>query len=448
METNEFLEHKVKKTAILGILISLLLASCQPTDSVPTTGEYKFGMGHFDRTMIQLMEKWEIPGGALAVAQDGQLLLARGYGYADVENGELVQPDSLFRIASISKPITAAAVLKLVEEGKLDLDMPAFQLMDDFQHLEGVEAEPRLAQITIRHLLEHSGGWDRNISFDPMFRAVEIAREMGTPQPADCPTIIRYMLGQPLDFDPSSHYAYSNFGYCVLGRVIEQVSGQPYEAYVKNNILAPIGIENMHLGRTLLADQLQGEVNYYADETTITWSVFPGVWNTVPWPYGGFHLEAMDAHGGWIASATDLARFAYALDAENPRAILDVDSLAVMFTRPDIPLWEGTDSYYALGWHVRPAGKSANLWHAGSLPGTTAMVYRSSSGLVWVALFNTRPTAAEDEFFVDLITVMGQAAIMDEVYWVCGGLLVLLLGMGTLLVVRAQKRRELANKKE
>lgn len=434
-------ETKMKKNAILLIIICWHLVGCQSSDSLPTTGEYQLGMGRFDRTMLRLMKKWDMPGGSLAVMQDGEILLARGYGFANIETEELVQPDALFRIASISKPITAAAVLKLAEDGKLDLDMSAFQILDGFQLPEGAQIDPRFRDVTIRHLLEHAGGWDQSVSLDPMFKTREIAEELGTSPPADCPAIIRYMLGQPLDFDPGSQYAYSNFGYCVLGQVIEKVSGQAYDAYVKTQILEPIGVDDMRLGQSLLADQAEGEVHYYAREPDNTRSVFPEIWEPVPWPYGGFYLEAMDSHGGWIASASDLARFASALHDGNPLPIVNSESLELMLSRPEIPIWEGSASYYALGWHVRPAWQRATLWHTGTLPGTNAVLYRTSDGLIWAALFNSHADTSGDEFFVDLITEMGQAAFLDEILLCSGIFLTCLIGIIFLIVARRKRRR-------
>jgi N-acyl-D-amino-acid deacylase len=433
----------LKKIVIFGalILVCLLLTGCQQADWLPTSGDYRFGMGWFDRALMQLMAEWEIPGGAFAVMKDGEILLARGYGYANVELGEVVQPDSLFRIASVSKPITAVAVLQLVEEGKLNLDSPAFQLLDDLQPLEGLGVDPRIDQITIRHLLEHAGGWDGNASFDPMFMSDEISQAMGTPAPADCPTIIGYMLGQPLDFDPGTQYAYSNFGYCVLGRVIEKVSGMAYEDYVKRYILEPIGVEHMRLGHSLLKDKHAGEVHYYGSEASPAQSVFPETTESTPWPYGGFYLEAMDSHGGWIASAVDLARFSYTLESTNPDALLDSDTRALMTARPDIPLWKEPSNYYALGWFVRPEGSGFHRWHGGSLPGTTAILYRRPNGLTWAALFNTRSDPPDDAFLVELITAMGLAAIMDKLVW--GAVIVVfLIGSGILFFVQRRKRRQ------
>jgi N-acyl-D-amino-acid deacylase len=274
-----------------------------------------------------------------------------------------------------------------------------------------------------------------------MFMSQEIARAMGTPEPTDCPTIIRYMLGQPLDFDPGSQYAYSNFGYCILGRVIEKVSGMPYEDYVETHVLEPIGIEGMRLGHSLLSDRYPDEVHYYGTESNLAQSVFPEVTELTTWPYGGFYLEAMDSHGGWLASATDLARFASALEPERPADLLKASSLELMVARPEISIWEGASNYYAFGWFVRPEGSGLNLWHGGSLPGTTAVLYRTASGLTWAALFNSRPEPPDDQFAVDIITQMGKAAFMNTVVWGSIILLILLAAILMVFFVRRRKRK-------
>jgi N-acyl-D-amino-acid deacylase len=337
-----------------------------------------------------------IPGGALAIVKDRRLVHARGYGWANREKQMAVTPHSLFRIASISKPITAVAVLSLAEKGKLDLDARAFDRVRMEPVLDAEKKpDPRLGRITIRQLLQHTGGWDRDQSFDPMFRPKLIARKVGVPAPAGPGAVIRYMLGQPLDFDPGTRYAYSNFGYCVLGRVIERVSGQSYEEFVRKRILAPIGIRNMRIGASLDGRQAPGEVRYYSSDPSE--SVFPNTPAKVPRPYGGFHLEAMDAHGGWIASAVDLARFAAALDKPGPSPLLKPASLQTLSAPPAAPVSRQPDGsledrYYACGWMVRPVGTTgkANYWHMGSLPGTATLLVRRWDGLSWAALFNQR----------------------------------------------------------
>jgi N-acyl-D-amino-acid deacylase len=215
-------------------------------------------LASFDRTIAGLMAKWQIPGASIAVVKDGRLVLAHGYGWADRESRQPVRPESLFRIASLSKSLTAAAVLKLAEEGRLRLDDKAFALLGDLKPRPGAAVNPDLRKITLRNLLQHSGGWDRDQSFDPMFRPREIAATMGVPPPAGAETIVRYMLDQPLQFAPGTKYAYSNFGYCVLGRIVEKVSGERYEDFVRNRILRPAGATAMRLGHTLLGERAPG----------------------------------------------------------------------------------------------------------------------------------------------------------------------------------------------
>ena len=359
----------------------------------------------FDPAMEAFMAARKVPGGALAVVKDRRLVYARGYGWADRDKKIPVNPGSLFRIASVSKPITAVAVLMLVEERKLDLDARAFDLVRLPPVLEaGRPRDARLSRITVRQLLQHTGGWDRDQSYDPMFRPRLVAEKTGTPSPAGAAAVIRYMLGQPLDFDPGSRYAYSNFGYCVLGRVIEQISGQPYEAFVRDNVLAPIGAERARIGASRDGRQAPGEVRYYTTDNSLANGVFPGGPKKVPWPYGGFHLEAMDAHGGWIASAVDLARFAAALDDPKRSPLLKAATSRVMYAPPPPPVARDEtgalkNSWYGCGWSVMPVGKDrANYGHKGSLPGTASLLVRREDGLSWAALFNQR---SEDKSLPD-----------------------------------------------
>lgn len=388
-----------------GYLISLLiLAACGGSDGpaatgptpleVPLTGQAVPGMVSFDRVVSDLMREHGVPGGAVAVVKDGRLVYARGFGYADVENRETVAPDALFRIASVSKPVTAVAILELVEADKLELTQKVLPLISDLQPPAGATMDPRWQDITILHLLQHTGGWDRDRpgGFDPMFRR-DAAAAVGAPAPASAETIIRWMLGQPLDFDPGSRFAYSNFGYAILGRVIERVSGMPYEDYVRTAVLAPAGISRMRIGRTRLSERATDEVKYYQPgastvDVDLVPSVFPGE-GQVPSTYGGFHVEAMDSHGGWLASAVDLARFGVATDGRpTPADILLPGSIIAMTSR-NTEVWPTGPSWYGLGWGVRPPPQD-NWWHGGSLPGTSSTLVRSYHGFTWAAVFNAR----------------------------------------------------------
>ncbi|SDX25827.1 N-acyl-D-amino-acid deacylase [Nitrosomonas oligotropha] len=129
----------------------ILMATCScPVFSA--TGIAHSDMESFDTVIPALMSRWNIPGAAVAVMKEGRLIFARGYGYADKSKNELVMPDSLFRIASISKPITATCVMRLVEQGRISLDTKVFPFLD-----LGVPSDTRINQITVRNLLEHTG---------------------------------------------------------------------------------------------------------------------------------------------------------------------------------------------------------------------------------------------------------------------------------------------------
>lgn len=353
--------------------------------------------------MEDFLKVRNIPGGALGVLRTWEessedRTYFRGYGSADAEGRIPVTPHSLFRIASISKPITAVAVLALADRGQITLDDRLLDHLDpDPLPSARRKPDPRWEQITIRHLLQHTGGWDRDATFDPMFRSTSIATEAEQPGPADANTIIRYMRSQPLDFDPGTRIAYSNFGYCLLGRLIESVIGSTYESWVRETILLPLGITRMRIGASLPADRAPEEVHYHVAPGSLTTSVFPGdrEGERVPAPYGGFHLEAMDAHGGWIASVEDLIRFARFLDRPERFSFLSPDLRQEISRPPEAPVARDDSgkiraSFYGLGWMVRPKSKGANYWHTGSLPGTFSLLVRRWDGFSWVVLFNRR----------------------------------------------------------
>ncbi len=276
----------------------------------PVSGDCPPGFEVFDKIIVEALDQSSATAAAFAIAKDGRLVYARGFGRTAGSQGKRVEPTTLFRIASVSKAFTVAAVCALVEAGKLKLDDP---ILDKLAIKPPPSIDPKWSKITVTHLVAHRGGFDRQKSGDPMFRTVEIARELEVAPPARPEQIVRYMLNQPLDFEPGSRYCYSNFGYCLLGRVIEKVSGQSYERYVQEAVLKPLGIARMRIGRT--QTPFPNEVRYHENDPATAPNVFTGYRGPpVPTPYGAWCLESMDAHGGWIASAVDLARFGAALD--------------------------------------------------------------------------------------------------------------------------------------
>lgn len=365
------------------------------------TGQPVAELSSYDSEIEAFMARWAVPGAAVAVAREGRLVFARGYGTADPASGAAVQPDAGFRIASISKPITAAAVMQLVEQGVLDLDLAVFPYLG-----RGQPVDARLNHITVRHLLEHSGGWDRDAAGDPMFQPTQIAQALGIVSPPDADAILRWMLTQPLQFDPGSRYAYSNFGYLVLGEVVAKASGQRYEDFVRTLLLGA-GITRTRLGASLPPGRLDGEVTYQMPAGTApVRSVFAGISALVPWPYGGFAIEPMAAHGGWVASAVDLVAFAAAA-APAPRrpALLQGTTVAEMTRRPAF-VSPAAAGWYAKGWSVNASG---NLWHGGSLPGTTTLLVAAANGTQWAVVMNQRSESQLQAMSLDLDNTLWRA---------------------------------------
>ncbi len=351
----------------------------------------------FDNLLAKLLVDHKLPGAAVAVTRGGKLVYSRGFGYADAETRRLMKPDALFRVASISKPITAVAVMLLVDRGKVKLDAPVMSYLK--LRPAGAEFDPRWEKVTVRQCLQHTGGWDRDAKggFDPIGTPGRITRALelvGPPAPDD---VVRYMMGRPLDFDPGLRYAYSNLGYLVLGRIIETVTGQRYEPWVLLNVLGPCAAGGMLLARALPEKRPAAEVRYHDSRPRTGECLYPPrAGQKVPVPDGAMNIEAFEAHGGWVSSAVDLVRFASALDSDRKSPLLSADALKEMWARPAGAAGfritgQPRASYYGCGWSVRPVGDTgkANAWHTGLIPGTSTLLVRRHDGLNWAVLFNT-----------------------------------------------------------
>ena len=367
-------------------LAALPPAQQEPAPPLPERGDPTMRAGAVDQMMRNFVREHQIPGASLAIMKDGELLYARAFGWADPEAEVAARPESLYRIASISKPITAVAILQLVEEEKLRLDENPFTVIGLDEALRQEGRDPRLADITIEQLLHHRAGWDRGQSFDPMFVPGRVRKHLGSEGPPTQGQIIRFMLDQPLDHDPGSQYAYSNFGYCLLGRVIEARSGMGYEPYVQQKVLLPLGITTMRMGRSLPDQAWTDEVRYVDGKGRTRFAAVDAK-RRVSISYA-HDQEVMDAHGGWVATAADLARFAAAFADAGKPALLKPGSVERMWAQPagaKPPVW------YGMGWSVRDVGDGRrNAWHSGLLTGgTSTLLVRRHDGYTWAVLFNT-----------------------------------------------------------
>jgi len=331
------------------------------------------------------MEQFSVPGMSIAVTRNGRFVYEHQFGMADRKNAQQILPSSLFRIASVTKPITSVTIFSLIEQGKLNLGDKVFGPSGVLGIKYGKPPyQQYVTDITVDHLLTHTcGGWP-NDSTDPMFRFDSWDQEK----------LITWTLKNlPLAYPPGQHWAYSNFGYCVLGRVIEQVTGQPYADYVQNTILTPCGISDMRIAGNKLSQRATNEV------------IYEGQYSENPY---NMNVTRMDSHGGWLATPTDLARFLnHVTGFGDTPGLLKPQTIRIM-TMPAPAYPQSSPAKYARGWMVRDDG-AGNWWHNGSLPGSTTIMVRTSTGLCWAALTNTRTEpsnvidAALDQMMWDMV---------------------------------------------
>jgi CubicO group peptidase (beta-lactamase class C family) len=333
-----------------------LLASCSVPAQEPMSSE-RAEMSNLARAFMQ---RYAMPGLSVAVGRAGAILYEDAFGWADRESHEAVSPAHLFRIASVTKPITSVALFSLIEAGRLRLSDKIFgpgaitgtDYGDPPYH-------PGVDQITVEHLLTHtSGGW-ANDATDPMFMNLEQNHAQ---------LIESTLRNRPLDQPPGRHYAYSNFGFCVLGRVIEKLARQNYATHVRDSVLDRCGISDMTIAGNTLAERHAKEVRYYDQQDERA-------------PYA-MDVARMDSHGGWIARPRDLVNFLMRVSGfATPPNILERQSIRAMTTA------SAANSNYAKGWSVNSLG---NWWHSGSLPGTSTIAVRTHSGFCWAAFGNSR----------------------------------------------------------
>lgn len=348
-----------------------------PDEILPCFNDFE----RLDSGVESLMRRYDIKGASIAVAMDGRLVYARGIGYADIEAKEPVNPGHLFRVASVSKLITATAIMKMAELGKLNLDDRVFGtegILNKDPFLD--YSDPRVEQITVRHLLNHSGGWNRRFG-DHLFMSHVIAKEMNADLPVTANDIIKFALSKRLHFRPGSGTSYSNLGYVILGEIIETTSGVSYEDYVRQSLFLPLGIQDIKMGRNLLEERFDNEVKYYEQPNALQVISLYNETSMVNKVYGGNDIETLGAAGGWIASPAELLKLIVAIDDQNyVPGILSQESIDIM---TDKSLSGGQ----TIGWTY--TDRHGNWWRTGTFAGTSALVLRQNNGLTWAAFFNS-----------------------------------------------------------
>lgn len=333
-----------------------------------------------EKTVNSFLRKWSIAGASVVIAKDGKMVYARGFGYADTASKTETQPYSQFRIASISKLVTAIGIMKLKEEGKLSLHDNVFGptgILNDPYFSK--PKDKRVYGITVAHLLSHEAGWTQRYG-DQMFMPIMIAEKMGVRPPVDTKTIVRFALDKRLHYTPGTGRAYSNLGYSILGLIIEKVSGMPYDEYCRKAVMEPLGIYDMVIAGNLSSERAPFEVSYYEPTDVVLKPSIYGTNELVPPSYGGNDIHSLGGAGAWVATAPDLMRLLLAVDGFNSRPdILNDESIRFMT--------DTENGFAPVGWKATIF--NGTWWRTGSFPGSAGMMKRQSDGISWVVLCNS-----------------------------------------------------------
>lgn len=331
----------------------------------------------FDTQVNKFLDRWDIKGASVAVMKDNRLIYSKGYGTVNAKTQEAVDTHHLFRIASASKLVTAITIMKMVDDGIIDLEEKVFGENGILSHFSEMK-DTNHKEIKVKHLLNHRGGWSWRDG-DFMFQAAKIKRIMNLEGPPTDEDIIEFVLEhRRLRYSPGSQYAYSNFGYMLLGKIIEQKTGSSYERYVVNNILEPNGIYGMRISGNYEWERRPFEVHYYNHPGAYQFQSFDGNYESVEKPYGGSDINTLGAAGGWIANASQLVKLVSIVDPNNSYQLLSEKSRKMMVS--------GNSYKDAFGWK---GARGENYWRTGTLAGSACFINRKDDGYTYAVILNS-----------------------------------------------------------
>lgn len=291
------------------------------------------------RAVTAEMARLKIPGLSVAVAANGKLRWSTGYGLADVENQVAARPDTIYRWASISKPVTAVAVMQLAEQGKIDLDAPIQTYLPTFP--------TKPWPITPRQLLAHLGGI-RHYKGDERDSTRRYARFRDA---------FEVFQNNPLVCEPGTKHSYSTYGYNLLGGIVEDAAGEPFIGYLRDHIFRPAGMTHVRADavEALIPHRARGYVKSSSGE--LKNSRLANLSNKTP-------------GGGLCGTADDAVRFALALQSGK---LLSRATRESLWTRQKTR--DGRSIDYGLGWCLSKRNGRREVWHSGHTTQSSTLLY-------------------------------------------------------------------------
>ncbi len=340
--------------------------------------------------MERTIAEHHVAGCLIAIAKDGRLVLDQGYGVASFEPRVPMQAGMTGCIGSVTKPITAAAILKLREEGKLDIESPLVDVLSDLHPFPGLGiADPRFRDIRVHHLLFHGGGfgseWAKSADHD---RAVERVKARGERREiyvgAEVAALdYRLAMSTPLMFAPGTDHRYSNFGFVTLRLVVERASGMTYENYCQRHVLSPMGVRGMRLDS-------KGEI------------YFPGESHRFNYKDGRY----VDVGGGawpgsvgnWVSSMADLVRFLVAVGGSGGKSFFKKETMELMLGPPPPPFSKDTSqSWPGLGFGVKKTPQGLGYSKNGGVSGAGTWLEHIAEGNIDFAVWMNTTHRGDDE---------------------------------------------------
>ena len=333
-----------------------------------------------DKKVNAYLRKWQMKGASLAITRGDSLVYAKGYGWADEEKGIEMTPGHIMRMASVSKLITAAGIMVLHDRGELSIYDPVFGpsgILND-STITALIKDKNYYKITVEHLLRHQAGFRR----DPLFSSRDVKHQLQLDHAPEVEDFYRVVLNRSLKFVPGSWQSYSNFGYLLLSKIIEKVSGMPYEEFMTKEVLKPAGCYDMHIAGIYYEDKRDNEVRYYTHEGDGKYvEEYNDSGIMVERCYGGNNIPLLSGAGAWCGSPAEIARFVASIDGRDETAdIISKESVELMTGYYD-------KDTFSLGWNDTHPDKG---WtRSGTLSGTTAFVKLFPDGECWIFISNT-----------------------------------------------------------